>query len=561
MRLVNSFKVQLEEFADNDVPVYAILSHTWEKDEVLFSDMEAGRVDGKAGYAKIRRACETAAADGHEYIWIDTCCIDKRSSAELSEAINSMYSWYHKAVICYTYLADVPTDVDTQAKEGPFAKSRWFTRGWTLQELLAPATLAFFSQDWVEIGRKSTLYDAISKITGIHESILSGLKDLESTSIATRMSWASKRDTTRTEDRAYCLMGIFGVNMPMLYGEGEKSFIRLQEEIMKDSDDQSIFAWIDPTAPESSHRGLLAIKPAHFINSGNILPYRGLKARAPYSNTNKGLCITLGLTRYDEDIYIAALDCPAPPSYEGFIGIYLKCLSTGNEQYARINLNKKLCKIDEQGNLETIYVRQNALVSSSQDLYLQHVFQLRNGPTEDQDYKLLDTVGYPSVPVLPAPLMLHARDRSWIPPGSRFLFKISSGHGQLAGALYFTCGNDIITVALASTTDFGVAFDAILGFMSIEELERAYEPQAPGTYIILEAHQVCVTFKLQTHQGVKYYLVDVIVERNPDSEHWTRMIPMPVPQIEFTDFTTGIERGPRTKKWKSPIKVSWTKKH
>ena len=559
MRLLNSFKVQLEDFSENEIPPYAILSHTWGKEEVLFGEMKKGKGEGKTGYLKIKNACKQAAEDGFQYVWVDTCCIDKRSSAELSEAINSMYPWYQKAVVCYAFLADVPSDVDTLPTNSKFAKSRWFTRGWTLQELLAPANLIFFSQDWIEIGRKSTLCDTISHITGIHAYILSGLTDLESTSLATRMSWASKRVTTRVEDMAYCLMGIFGVNMPMLYGEAGRSFIRLQEEIMKDSDDQSIFAWLDPTASKTSQRGLLATTPAHFINSGNILPYRGMKARSPYSITNKGLCITLGLTRYNEDIYIAALDCPAPPSYEGFIGVFLKRLSTENEQYARVNPSTKLCKVEEYGNPQTIYVRQNAPIASSQDVYLLHAFQLRNGPPLDGDFKLIKTAGNPASST--HALMLHANERNWIPDGNRFVFKISKGTREVAGALYFKCDEDTITIALASTTDFGVAFDAILGHRSIEELGKVYTPQATGTYIILEDHQVCVNTEARTYSGAKYYIVDVIVERNPHSQRWIRMIPLRVPQVSLVDHDTGIEVDHKAKKWKPPIKVSWSKKH
>ena len=163
----------------------------------------------------------------------DLCCIDKTSSAELSEAINSMYRWYQESGVCYAYLADVPPNA--------FSKSRWFTRGWTLQELIAPSTVIFLDQKWQEIGTKSSLQRVISEITGIPTDILLG-GDLEDASIAQRMSWASKRETTRVEDAAYCLMGIFSIHMPMLYGEGERAFIRLQEEIMRVSDDHSLFA-------------------------------------------------------------------------------------------------------------------------------------------------------------------------------------------------------------------------------------------------------------------------------------------------------------------------------
>lgn len=233
MRLLNSSTLELKDFPANQVPVYAILSHTWGDEEVLFADLHTDSAKDKAGHKKIRYCCKQAAVHGFDYVWIDTCCIDKSSSAELSEAINSMFSWYQKARICYAYLADVPTQVETKILSSAFANSRWFKRGWTLQELIGPSELVFFSQEWVQIGTKATLQHTLAEITGIDAGILTGVKDLESASVAKKMSWASDRAVTRTEDIAYCLMGLFDVNMPMLYGEGEKAFVRLQEEIMK----------------------------------------------------------------------------------------------------------------------------------------------------------------------------------------------------------------------------------------------------------------------------------------------------------------------------------------
>jgi len=194
MHLLNSSTLRVAKFQGDKVPPYAILSHTWgkEEDEVLFADMERGSAEGKLGYKKIRYSCAHAAAHGHDYIWVDTCCIDKSSSADLSEAINSMYTWYRDATICYAYLADVLADVDTTTLASPFANSKWFKRGWTLQELIAPPNLVFFSHDWLEIGTKLSLRQILSQITGIDVDILTDLKNLESASVAKRMSWANK---------------------------------------------------------------------------------------------------------------------------------------------------------------------------------------------------------------------------------------------------------------------------------------------------------------------------------------------------------------------------------
>src|SRR2546421_7862846 len=152
-----------------------------------------------------------------EFGRVNTCCIDKTSSAELSEAINSMYRWYQGSMVCYAYLAGVPPkalDPQNGIERSEFSRSRWFTRGWTLQELIAPPMVIFLDQEWQEIGTKSSLHGTISTITGIPSNILLG-GDLESASVAQRMSWASKRETKRVEDVAYCLMGIFGINMPL----------------------------------------------------------------------------------------------------------------------------------------------------------------------------------------------------------------------------------------------------------------------------------------------------------------------------------------------------------
>ena len=189
---------------------------------------------------KIREACRVAREAGYEYLWIDSCCIDKSSSSELSEAINSMYQWYGHARICYAYLADVHSSADWTAA---FRSSRWFRRGWTLQELIAPFAVTFLSADWRAIGSKHALVDIVEEITGIPGDALLHEASLDEFSVAQRLSWAAPRETTRVEDRAYSLPGIFDISMPTLYGEGKRAFLRLQEVIIQRIPDQSIFAW------------------------------------------------------------------------------------------------------------------------------------------------------------------------------------------------------------------------------------------------------------------------------------------------------------------------------
>ena len=192
---------------------------------------------------KILHACRVARENGYRYIWIDSCCIDKSSSSELSEAINSMYKWYGLAAVCYAYLSDVPPGEDHHAEDSAFRKSRWFRRGWTLQELIAPFSVEFVSKDWASIGSKHDLHDLVESITKIDYKALLHLKPLDTFSVAQRLSWAANRETKRVEDQAYSLLGIFDINMPTLYGEGDRAFRRLQEQIMQRTPDQSLFAW------------------------------------------------------------------------------------------------------------------------------------------------------------------------------------------------------------------------------------------------------------------------------------------------------------------------------
>lgn len=242
-------------FANQDqIPPYAILSHTWSDDEVSFQDIMSVHTGAdlatKTGWFKIDNACRLALSFGLDYVWIDTCCIDKSSSAELQEAINSMFRWYELAKRCFAYLADVSASEHLSVEGSSFRRCRWFKRGWTLQELLAPIEVAFYDKDWKPISTRENIGGLIVVITGIRPRYLSNAyrregiyHTLSTVSVAERMSWMYKRETTRPEDLAYCLLGIFDINMPMLYGEGSKAFQRLQEEIMKKSDDNTLLSW------------------------------------------------------------------------------------------------------------------------------------------------------------------------------------------------------------------------------------------------------------------------------------------------------------------------------
>ncbi|CCD42629.1 hypothetical protein BofuT4_P074310.1 [Botrytis cinerea T4] len=232
-------EIVFREPISGEVPAYAVLSHTWGEEEVVYQNLENGKdkskVVNKAGWKKIQFCAKQAAVDGLEYFWVDTCCIDKKNAVELGAAINSMFRWYQNAARCYVYLSDVSkldTGVDNQrAWEGAFSKSRWFTRGWTLQELIAPRLVDFFSSEGERLGSKLSLESRIYEVTGIANKALQG-DALSSFSIKERRSWAEHRNTTIEEDEAYCLIGIFDVSMVPNYGERrDQAFRRLEDEI------------------------------------------------------------------------------------------------------------------------------------------------------------------------------------------------------------------------------------------------------------------------------------------------------------------------------------------
>ncbi|KAF8846564.1 HET-domain-containing protein [Acephala macrosclerotiorum] len=318
MRLLDAKRLELVDVRDDEVPPYAILSHTWGDEEITLQELRHMKsrmpqpldkrkrtIVDKKGFVKVRDAAALAVKRGFSYLWVDTCCIDKSSSAELSEAINSMYLWYQQSEECYAYLSDVKSAKDKiwAQENSSLRRSKWFTRGWTLQELIAPKSVHFYAKDWSLLGHKDGpphFMNIISKLTGIDEEVLDGRIDPLQLSISARMKWASHRKTTRLEDTAYCLMGLFQVNMPLLYGEGHRAFTRLQEEIIQRNDDQSLYAWNsfdDAEEDPDALSGLLAHSPKQFKDAGNIqpLPPSLVYASAPSGMTNHGLRVQLYL--------------------------------------------------------------------------------------------------------------------------------------------------------------------------------------------------------------------------------------------------------------------------
>lgn len=231
---------------------YAILSHTWGAHEQTYRDVnaiiESCRATGDnprdSVSDKIRNCCEQAEQHGYAWVWIDTCCINKESSTELAESINSMFIYYARSECCYVYLEDVPGGDAIELQGSAFRRARWHTRAWTLQELIASSVVIFMANDWTQLGTKDGMANLLRSISGIPTPYLISPRLIHSSSVAMRMSWAADRKATRAEDAAYCLLGIFDVTMPIIYGEGKRAFQRLQMEILNKSWDTTIFTWM-----------------------------------------------------------------------------------------------------------------------------------------------------------------------------------------------------------------------------------------------------------------------------------------------------------------------------
>jgi hypothetical protein len=394
MRLINAETMLLEDFSIREVPHYAILSHTWTEEEVTlqeFTNQNSGTAK-KRGFAKIAQTCKLARENHIKYAWVDTCCIDKTSSAELTEAINSMFQWYKNSSVCFAYLSDFPQKEDERMSDWPADRDtgdvlvisydgllscRWFTRGWTLQELIAPRTVRFYDETWNFRGTKESYTDQIHLITHINPLVLRDSGYLAKLSIAERMTWASGRKTTRAEDAAYCLLGLFDISMPLLYGEGDKSFVRLQHEIIRNNNDLSIFGWslntglVSPAYRPGFGRGCrvdcghrnqyqddLHSVLARSINECVVVHTWYILDSAEHTVTNRGIkisCSLLEMCLQGCDFYECRCcsDCRAyvlPIGHtdsESRLGIILKKL--GPDNFARSN--KRLIHLDRNARL------------------------------------------------------------------------------------------------------------------------------------------------------------------------------------------------------------------
>ncbi|VUC22964.1 unnamed protein product [Clonostachys rosea] len=384
MRILKTHEYKLLESKDipDPFPPYAILSHTWisPKEEITYQDFKTKKEDidngvyKQMGWAKVKDYCDRAAKDGWEWAWMDTCCIDKTNPADTQEAINAMFRWYQKAGICYARLDDVdayksideaqltdverPEDGDLDETTGfnsilnnkqahdaigrSLVKSKWFTRGWTLQELLAPHYLVFLDQRWHRIGTRESWSAEIKEACRIEPEHLTTFKptDFTTCSIAMRLSWASSRETTVEEDETYSLIGLFGISLPLIYGEGRwRAFNRLQRELILVYNDDSIFAWTSSQSiqglsnPQKQVNGILAPSIREFKSASQIQCF-GYHDHI-FSMTNRGLETNAKCWNCpsDHSKFLIQLNCGNEPSVHK--GIFLRYSPNGS--YERTN--------------------------------------------------------------------------------------------------------------------------------------------------------------------------------------------------------------------------------
>lgn len=378
MRLIDTSTLKLCEVPEPQQNPYAILSHTWGDDEVTyedFSNLEQAR--SKSSHNKIVKTCRLAVSQGLRYAWIDTCCIDKSSSAELTEAINSMFRWYKEAEICYAHIFDLAQRKEGSAldwlKDDPTSQYRWFTRGWTLQELVAAEKINFYDEAWEYRGDKTILIRQLHLATGIDQQVLADSNILPEIPVARKMSWAARRQTTRTEDMAYCLLGLFDISMAMIYGEGERAFIRLQEEIARETNDLSLFAWKSEGVQDAEgFRGMFAKWPAEFADCQDFVRWNDFLAPRPeFVITNHGVRLDTSLGLTDKKQFVLDLGCCGDPVQGERLGIYLH--QTGS-RFVRQHPNTLYYTKDSRlwiGRRSTIYIQKRLSAVEEQRVLLE----------------------------------------------------------------------------------------------------------------------------------------------------------------------------------------------
>ncbi|KAG4439460.1 hypothetical protein IFR05_005072 [Cadophora sp. M221] len=439
MRLLvaGSDPLRIETVPVSDNLQYAILSHTWGVGEVLFDDIRNATAEQKRGYSKIRKCCNLAVKHGFDYVWVDTCCIDKSSSSELQEAICSMYKWYKNANICYVYLEDSENgNVDSL-----------INCSFLVEELIAPTFVEFYDQTWNEIGTKQSLCDDIAKITSIDPLVLRGANPTSRT-IAERMSWAAHRSTTRIEDTAYSLMGLFNVFMPMLYGEGERAFIRLQEEIIKQTEDYTIFSW-KANVSGGAHRGIFAHSPAEFaaVRPERTIrkfshPHYQVDQYPPPALTSRGLLLTppvLSCTS-DEYAYLGCVSYSSPTEDSSLKESTLLCVRLREIQSApQVFARSSPEKLESRAVADLRHFKQQTIcvlpsnVDQSTDLDILKIGEVVVYPPNDNNNVV-------------APMHLGSADCArWFNKDKKLTYSYQGGTGPLA-TIRFGVGEGFVIV-------------------------------------------------------------------------------------------------------------------
>jgi len=425
-----------------------------------------------------------------------------------------MFAWYRNSGVCYAFLSDVVGDVNPRI-DPAFANSQWFQRGWTLQELIAPAHIAFYSSSWKQLGKKTTLLTRLSEITGIDEDVLGMKQTLESVSVAKRLSWAAKRKTMRLEDRAYSLMGLFNVDMPMIYGEGARAFIRLQEEIMKDSADETLFTWKDLKAESDEEVGLLASSPEMFEDSGQYFSYDDWEYRRPFSITNRGLKISLPVRPLQKDVYVAALNFPMPGKAEGFMGIVLKRITSFDDtnaknQYVRVRA-KELVSLDnpeQRGQMTKLQVRQT-FAGRPPGLYPDHRLLIRRGPKRESGYTHIGSMGVESSSAF------TVSGWTWMKKDVPFVFKLSKAKHELASVIVFQRKDQTeFAVLLGSQTSADIGIDILPNWewQTFNETKVLFVAQNLDGTLDSGKEWAAVNSQPVIRAGVKYFIIDISVE-------------------------------------------------
>lgn len=385
--------------------------------------------------------------------------------------------------------------------------------------------------DWAYLGRRSEISTKLSTVTGIDSGVLDQTSDVHAISVAKRMSWAARRVTKRLEDRAYCLMGLFNVNMPMIYGEGKKAFTRLQEEIMKGSTDETIFAWRDDQADPSATTGLLATSPSMFSHSGDFFSYCDWEPRDPFFVTNRGLQVSLPIRLVQEDLFVGVLNCPWPDNRAGFAAIYLRRITNfetyneSREQYVRV-MSDKLAFIDRRenrGRTTTFFVHQSARLPGSFQIYPEHIIQLRKGPPPGDGYKIYGIMGKDSRASLDFP------DFGWIPALLPSAFRVEKRKDGIVAVVVISRADDTkFTILFGSLSDFGDVAACILEGVDesrrLREWALYFRPQPLGHIIDLEQERVRVDIEPRVVQGRKYFVADLVIEKYPTLEESDGMV-------------------------------------